>query len=109
MQLSSSNHEDSRVVRLDGSLDTNTSPQVQAFLDQVIEAAPTRVVLDFGGLDYISSAGLRVLLATGKKLKRKGGELRICALNDMAHEVFAISGFDTLFQIHPSVDEALRG
>jgi len=60
-------------------------------------------------LDYISSAGLRVLLATAKKLKAIGGELRVCSLNEIVTEVFDISGFDLILTVLPSESEALDG
>jgi anti-anti-sigma factor len=107
MELTTNDHGTTQVVRIDGSLDTNTSAKAQAHFDGVLEARPTRIIVDFGGLDYISSSGLRVLLATGKKLRRTGGELGVCAMNDMATEVFEISGFSTLFQTYDTVEEAL--
>ena len=60
-------------------------------------------------LDYISSAGLRVLLATAKKLKAIGGELRVCSLNEIVTEVFDITGFDLILTVLPSESEALDG
>ena len=60
-------------------------------------------------LDYISSAGLRVLLAAAKQLKTTNGELRLCNLNEVVQEVFAISGFDMILPISESESEALEG
>jgi anti-anti-sigma factor len=109
MEITSSTVDGCKVVRLSGNLDTNTSPQAQAFFEDLVEAESTCVVADFSAVDYISSAGLRVLLVAAKKLRRVGGELRICSLNEMATEVFEISGFATLFKIFPDADSAVTG
>ena len=65
--------------------------------------------MNFEKLDYISSAGLRVLLTAAKQLKRVDGELRICSLNEVVAEVFDISGFTTIFKVFRSESEALDG
>jgi anti-anti-sigma factor len=67
------------------------------------------LLVDFKALDYISSAGLRVLLATAKRLSSEGGSLRICHLNDTVREVFEISGFSTIFSVFDTEAEALEG
>jgi anti-sigma B factor antagonist len=88
------------IVSFRGSMDTETSTEAQQYLDGVLAAGGRRVLLDFGGLDLISSAGLRVLLATAKSLSAMGGDLRLCALSRSVHEVFRISGFDTLLSVY---------
>ena len=60
-------------------------------------------------LNYISSAGLRVLLAAAKKLRTTGGELRICSLSELVAEVFDISGFDMILPISATETDALEG
>ena len=65
--------------------------------------------MNLAKLDYISSAGLRVLLASAKQLKPDGGEIRICNLNEVVKEVFDISGFVTIFKVFGSETEALDG
>jgi len=91
-----------------GSLDSATSPEAQKSLDAVLVSAK-KVVLDFSALDYISSAGLRVLLGAAKKLKASGGTLRIFGLNQSVREVFEISGFSGILAVFPSEGEALSG
>jgi anti-sigma B factor antagonist len=97
------------IVQLDGNLDTNTAPDAQVHFDGLANGGQTRIVVDFGSLNYISSAGLRVLLATAKKLKGMGGQLRMFGLNDTVHEVFEISGFSTIFSVFTTEAEALEG
>lgn len=66
------------------------------------------MVIDFQDLDYISSAGLRVILKTTKDLKRVDGKIILYSMQDYVREVFEISGFDTFLPIVPTLDEALK-
>jgi anti-anti-sigma factor len=75
----------------------------------LIEAGSTKILVNLEKLDYISSAGLRVLLVVAKKLKANAGELRICSLNAVVKEVFDISGFDMILPVSASESEALEG
>ena len=97
------------VVSIRGNLDTNTAPQAQQHLDSLLSGGDDRILVDFEALDYISSAGLRVLLATAKKLRGSGGALRLCALNETVTEIFEISGFSTIFSLFDSREKALEG
>ncbi len=65
------------------------------------------VVVDGAGLEYISSAGLRVLLVAAKHNRSAGGRMALAALRENVREVFDISGFSTIFAIHPTVAEAV--
>ncbi len=90
------------VLAFEGKLDTQTSPDAQQQLTRLIEEGEKRFLVNFEKLDYISSAGLRVLLAAAKQLKGIDGELRICSLNEVVREVFDISGFTTIFKVFGS-------
>ena len=68
-----------------------------------------KILVNFADLDYISSAGLRVLLTTAKRLGGSGGTLRICGLNETVSEVFEISGFSVILSVFPNETEALEG
>jgi anti-anti-sigma factor len=78
-----------------GRLDAAQSQAAQAFLDKV----QGTVTLDCSGLDYISSAGLGVLLKTQKRLLASGGKLRLAGLKSHLRDIFTYSGFDQLFEI----------
>lgn len=95
------------VVALTGELDSNTADEAQKRLMALVEAGTRRLVLDFAALDFVTSAGLRVLLLTTKRLRALGGELRVCHPNEAVSEVFGISGFDTLLRVFPTRDAAL--
>ena len=106
MQISTRTNNDIHIVAIAGSMDSTTSPEAQKAIDGVLAGAK-KVVLDFSELDYISSAGLRVLLGAAKQLKASGGTLRIFGLNQSVREVFEISGFATILSVFPSESEAL--
>lgn len=84
-------------ISLVGRLDTVTSPQLQEMLDNSLDGV-TELVFDFAKLDYISSAGLRVLLATNKKMV-KAGKMIIRNVNDVVQEVFDMTGFADILNI----------
>lgn len=82
-----------------GRLDTTTAPQLEAQINAVLEDSE-KLILDFQGLEYLSSAGLRVLLGTHKAfMKRGSGELVICHVNETIHEVFELTGFLDILNI----------
>ena len=107
MEISISESGDVRVLSFQGNLDTGTSPEAESQINDLIEAGAQKLLVNFEKLDYISSAGLRVLLATAKKLKPGGGDLKICCLNQTVQEVFDISGFSTILSVTSSEEEAL--
>jgi anti-sigma B factor antagonist len=109
VNITTADAEGVTVVRFEGNLDTNTAPEAQDHLNGLASEGAAKILVDFEHLDYISSAGLRVLLATAKKLRGVGGNLRLCTLNETVAEVFEISGFSTIFAVFPSEAEALEG
>ncbi len=106
MEISTRTSNDIHIVAVSGSLDSATSPAAQKALDAVLAGA-RKVALDFSGLDYISSAGLRVLLGAAKQIRASGGTLRMFGLNQSVREVFEISGFSSILAVYPSEAEAL--
>jgi anti-anti-sigma factor len=109
MEIAVSDVGEIKVVRIEGKLDTQSSPDAQTQLTQLIDQGATKLVVNFEKLDYISSAGLRILLAAAKQLKGNSGELRICGLNEVVQEVFDISGFTTILTVTKTEPEALEG
>ena len=96
-----------QIVAFEGNLDTNTSPEAESKINELIDAGKQKLLVNFEQLNFISSSGLRVLLATVKKLNASGGELRICSLNATVQEVFDISGFITILKVKNTEEEAL--
>jgi len=108
MDISTRTQQDVTIVAFVGNLDSNTSPQAQAAIDGILAGGGRKLVVDFTALDYISSAGLRVLLGTAKKLSA-GGALRLFGLNETVREVFEISGFSTILTVVRTEADALKG
>jgi anti-sigma B factor antagonist len=96
-------------VVLNGNLDTNTAPDAEDHLTSLMEEGSSKILINLENLDYISSAGLRVFLATAKQLKSTSGELRLCHLNETVQEIFDMSGFSTILNVSKTESEALAG
>lgn len=107
MELTLKNTNGINVLGIIGKLDTNTWPQLEEKIIPMIDAGENNFLLDCSQLDYISSAGLRVLLMAAKKLKSKNGKIVIAALKSHIKEVFDIAGFSTIFIVTASVEEGL--
>ncbi len=107
MQITSEKIGDALVIALTGRLDANTSTEFQEQILTKIDAGDNILAVDFSQVDYISSAGLRVLLMAVKKIKTSAGKMALFALKASIKEVFEIAGFTAIFQIFQSQDEAL--
>ena len=84
-------------VALEGRLDTTTAPQLEAELSAIPESMET-LVLDMSALEYLSSAGLRVILAAHKRMSRRGG-LIVRHVNETIREIFDVTGFTDILTI----------
>ena len=107
MKIETRESQGIQIVAFEGNLDTNTSPEAESKINELIDAGNQKLLVNFEQLNFISSAGLRVLLATVKKLNASGGELRICSLYPTVQEVFDISGFVTILSVKGTEEEAL--
>jgi anti-anti-sigma factor len=101
MDISQERDGDVVVVRLSGRLDSAAASSAEERLSAMLTDASPRVAIDMSGLAYISSAGLRVLLVLAKKVQQQKGKLALGGLAENVREVFAVSGFDTIFPIEP--------
>jgi len=107
MRIDESRQRGVVVVAPIGRVDSTTASALEAHLVALDGAGERRVVVDFGGVDYISSAGLRVMLRTAKRLKDSRGGLALCRLGEPVRQVFELAGFVPLFTIEGSVDAAI--
>lgn len=107
MEISITKEKNVSIVSVKGRLDAISSPEFSEKMVELMKNGEKAFIIDFGGLDYISSAGLRSILAATKSLKEKNGHLAICALKDVVKEVFEVSGFSAIIPIRDSVDSAL--
>ncbi len=90
-----------------GRLDSNNAAEVEAEILEHLAAGTKRIVVDFAGLDYISSAGLRVVLVVAKRLKQAGGAFVLCRLPAHIREVFEISGFLSILKTTDTREDAV--
>lgn len=96
------------VIRIKGRLDAITSPSTEKTLFERVNGGHHKILLDFGGVSYLSSAGMRMLLSTTKKLKSLSGKLMVCNINMDVMDILKISGFEHVLEISKTEDEALR-
>jgi stage II sporulation protein AA (anti-sigma F factor antagonist) len=89
-----------------GRLDAVSAIEADKEFAKVLDAGNDRMVIDLSQLDYISSAGLRVLLVVAKRIQQKGGKVVLCALVPNVKEVFEISGFSSIFKIFDNDEDA---
>ncbi len=108
METTITKEKNTTIFALSGRLDSNSAPQFERQLQDFLAAPYTHLVFDFNNLDYISSAGLRIILNIAKAYKKSQQYLFItCAMQEHVQEVFEISGFDSFITIHRSVAESL--
>ena len=107
MEIKTKKVKNATVVSVKGRMDAISSSEVEKELSELMAKGEKDFVIDFAELDYISSAGLRVILATTKKLKEKEGKLLLSTLRDIVDDAFRISGFNTIIPIYESVESAL--
>lgn len=97
MEIKVKQENDTVMIMPVGRLDTTTAPQFEQELKKHLSLSNLQV--DFKNLEYISSAGLRVLLAVYKQVTKQGGSMKLCNLNDQVMEVFEITGFKKIFKL----------
>lgn len=98
MKITEKKDGEKLTLMLYGRLETVTAPQLQEVVDSGLGGV-LHLEIDMESLEYVSSAGLRVLLSVGKKMKAAGGTMLITGANEDIREVFKITGFDTILNI----------
>ena len=95
------------IVRPTGYVDAVTASAFAEVLNSQLQGGHVNLVADLGQLEYMSSAGLRALLATLKDARRRGGDLRVANARSEVHQVLEMSGFTQVLQVFPSLAEAV--
>ncbi|MBG0777978.1 MAG: STAS domain-containing protein [Desulfovibrionaceae bacterium] len=108
MEIVSKQEGKAQVLLVKGRMDAVTAPEFEEYVNSCTAKGATAFVVDLGGLEYISSAGLRSILASAKKLKALNGKILFCGLQGMVKEVFDISGFASMFSVFPTAQDALQ-
>jgi anti-anti-sigma factor len=96
------------IVSVEGRMDTVSAPEFQKRIEDLLDQGETRILMDFGRLEYVSSAGLRSILVAAKNAKSLGGCVSCCSLQDMVRKVFDISGFTSMLPVFDSQEDALK-
>lgn len=111
MEIVVTNESDVFIFAIRGRLDAVTVTRLEERLNQWLEQSGKKLIFDLDGLDYISSAGLRIFLSTAKKIKARDGKMCMTRLRDNVKDVFTISGFIALiptFDTLGAAQDAMR-
>ncbi|MFC1981247.1 STAS domain-containing protein [Chloroflexota bacterium] len=108
MEISEKTEGAVNVVSLSGRMDTYTANDVEQKLDSLAAVKQVHLVINLRELEYISSVGLRVLLATLKKATKQKGEVRLACLNPSVKDVLDIAGFTQFFKIYDKEEDAIN-
>ena len=92
---------------LEGYLDAHTAPELEDAIDNVIRSGQNKILVNFAGLDYISSAGLGVFMAFIEELRESGGDIKLAEMNPKVFSVFDLLGFPMLFDIEKEEQTAI--
>ncbi len=107
MELKSEQIEGVSVVSIRGNVDALTAGEVQRYLDGLVANKVVKLTVDLSGVDFMSSAGLRVILSVSKSVRRQGGDLRLAAPKPPIEKMLKISGFTSIMKSFPSVNAAV--
>lgn len=108
MNINEMKTEKVMVLSIEGRLDSNTSGILEKRISEITGAGDKNLVIDFSSMDYISSAGLRILLMAAKITKKVGGKVILAALCANVKEVFDVAGFTSIFTICATQEEAIQ-
>lgn len=99
--------DDLDILRLDGALDSFSFPRLETTLNGLRDSQRNRVILDCGGLDYISSAALGALIGFARRARENSGDLKLVRLSPKIYNIVELLGFHKILEIHSGVDEAV--
>lgn len=108
MQVSTKKTGDTLLVCISGRLDSNTCVEFGERVEKHLDGEINNVICDLQEVEYVASAGLRILLKIYKTMTRQGGEAVVSAMPDFIRQVFEIAGFDTVFKCFDDQDEARK-
>jgi anti-sigma B factor antagonist len=106
MDINARERDGIQIIDISGILDTNTSPAAESFIQNLLDLGNKRLIINLKNTDYLSSSGLRILLATAKKLWAVDGKLKICNPNKVVREILDTSGFSMILDVRESEEQA---
>ena len=108
MEINSNEKNGIVSITIKGRLEADSSPEAEKVVREVLRGPTTRLLFNLSGLEYLSSAGLRVVLTAAKEMKRRDGKIVLCSLNEFVKEIFEVSGFQSLIPIADSVESGVE-
>lgn len=97
-----------RIIELEGRLDVHLSMEVESTVNEIIDNGELYLVFDLKEVKYLSSSGLRIFIAALRKLNKLGGKLKLANMNESVKRIFKVVELIDLFEIYPSVEEAIE-
>jgi len=107
MEIKERQIEGVTVISLTGSIDAMTSPKITEFIQGQVSKGNIKLVADLSGVDYTSSAGLRVLLGAIKETRAQSGDIRLTGIQPDVQKVLNLSGFTNILKVFNNLDEAV--
>lgn len=107
MEINASEMKRVQLFEVSGRVDSTNASELGLAMDRAADEGRNHIVLDLGGVEYLSSAGLREMVRVLKRVKRSGGDLRIANPSERVREVLELAGLDTIFEIYPTQVEAV--
>lgn len=107
MKIETRQEADTTIVALAGRMDALTAPEFEKAFNALIDEGKRSFIVNFKGVDYISSAGIRSILVVSRRLKADNGKLILAELTDGVRGVLDMTGFAKILEIYASVEEAL--
>ena len=95
------------LISIIGKMDSTTAPQAEEEINILLDKKVEKMVVNLKETTYVSSAGLRVFLATAKKMTAAGGAVKFCSPNDIVKEILDISGFTAILDVKSTEEEAI--
>lgn len=108
MQIACNKQNQALVMALNGRLDRLGAMEFEKTFSEWQKKGELLFVIDMKDVEYISSAGLRSFLFASQQLKGSNGQFRLCNMSKSVHEIFTISGFDSLFPVYQSYADAMK-
>jgi len=107
LSISTEKHDKAVILCPSGRIDGTNAASLEKVIREQLDGGQSKLVFAFSDLQYISSAGLRVLLVAARDAQSRGGKSAFCDLSKPIAEVFSVSGFDRILAVHATRDEAL--
>ncbi len=108
MQLHETEHPRAAVFHVKGRIDAATSPELERKVLLGLDRGVRYLVMDFSDLEYINSAGLRILVMSYQRLHPRGGQVMVCGVRDYIAEIFDISGYNRIFTMYSDIRQAMQ-